>query len=178
MRAVVWLFVLFAFATGLAVLAGSNGAVVTLYISEQRAIDISMNLAILTVLVTFFLGYAALLMLGALPRYTQQWREQRASQREQTAYGKLLEGYAQHQTGQHEAARVSALNALRSAQNLDANSSTVQQLLVHAHALVARTSLLLQDHAAHQQHVEQAQALLHKLPMQQTEVLRAVLQSA
>ena len=79
MRALLWLLVLFVLATLLALLAGNNQAVLTLYWSPTRAIDISLNMAILLLLGLFLLGHAVMRGISSLiqlPKDARRWRLQ------------------------------------------------------------------------------------------------------
>ena len=67
MRALLWLVLLFLLATLLALLAGGNQAVVTVYWSPTQAIDLSLNLVVAVIVGLFLLG------LWAVYRIARGW---------------------------------------------------------------------------------------------------------
>ena len=84
MRALLWLVLLFLLATLLALLAGGNQAVVTVYWSPTRAIDLSLNLIVAVIVGLFLLGFALLRgvqILSSLPQQAQRLWKDRQDQR-------------------------------------------------------------------------------------------------
>ncbi len=92
MRATLWFLGLFALAVALALFAGSNQGVVSLFWKQHR-IDLSLNLALLALCSLFALLYASLrglATLGQLPKQARQGRMQRKAQQQQ-AHSQALE---------------------------------------------------------------------------------------
>ena len=78
MRAALWFVGLFALAVALALFAGNNQGMVSLFWPPYR-VDISLNMALLALLGLFVLCYASLrgvAVLGQLPEQTRRWRQQ------------------------------------------------------------------------------------------------------
>ena len=90
MRAALWLLALFALAVGLALFAGNNQGTVTLFWPPWR-VDVSLNLAVLVLLGTFFLLYAALRVMAALFGMPAQARRWRSQQKERAMHAGLLD---------------------------------------------------------------------------------------
>ena len=106
MRFALWLVGLFAVATALALFAGSDPGTVTVFWPPYR-VDLSLNLALLLLLVAFLLLYLALRALSklfALPRQAEQWRVQHRARAQHAA---LLDAWSRLNAGQPgRAARV------------------------------------------------------------------------
>ena len=76
MRSVLWLVGLFAVAVALAMFAGENEGTVTVFWPPHR-VDVSVNLVLLLLAVSFVLLYGAMRTLAAvleLPRQARRWR--------------------------------------------------------------------------------------------------------
>ncbi len=158
MRALVWLIFLFVLATLLALLAGSNQAAVTFYLSPTRAVDMSMNMAILLVVGLFLFGHGALRLFSGLyrlPRHARRWRIQ---QRERAMHGHLLDALSYYLSGRFSRARQAAEKALLQEEALHGDSDEArelaregrqlpygQQLRALAHYLLAESSQAMQD---------------------------------
>src|SRR5512132_2548114 len=107
MRAALWLLALFGIAVAIALFAGNNQGTVTLFWPPYR-VDVSLNLAVLIVFVTFALLHAALGALAALfdlPRQALRWR---AQLKERAVYGSLLDSISHLLAGRFTRARRSA----------------------------------------------------------------------
>ena len=93
MRAAIWLIALFAVAVAVALFAGNNQAVVTVFWPPHR-IDLSLNLVLLLGLLTFLLLHLALRALAAAFSLPSQARRWRAQQRERAMHAALLDALA------------------------------------------------------------------------------------
>lgn len=155
MRALFWLLALFALATLLAVLAGNNQAIVTVYWSQQRAIDLSLNLVVLGLVAAFLLLYAVLRSMAALRKLPAQARLWRNQQKERAMHGHLLDAMSHYLAGRFTRARKAAELALQQEHNLyttpagqvDAPHELPyrMQLRALAHYMLAESSQSLQD---------------------------------
>jgi len=155
MRAALWLLGLFACAVALALFAGDNQGTVTLFWPPYR-VDLSVNLALLLLLLAFGLLYAAVRGLRALielPRQAQSWR---AQQRERATYALLMEAAAQYTAGRFLRARKAAEAALASSSGQQLPNASGLRVL--AHMAVAESAHALQDHATRDQQLQQALA--------------------
>ena len=169
MRALLWLLTLFVLATLLALLAGNNQAVLTLYWSPTRAIDISLNMAILILFGLFLLGHA--LMRGVsgliqLPRDARRWRIQ---QKERALHGHLLDAMSHYLAGRFSRARQAGQRALRQEEGLYGQQADPRdnvpaaqrlpsrmQLRALTHFIMAESSQAMQDGTQRDLHYTQA----------------------
>jgi HemY protein len=90
MRAALWLVALFGVAVAVALFAGNNQGVITVFWPPYR-VDLSLNLVVLLLLAAFVLGYGALRALAALfdlPRQAKRWRVQ---QKERAMHAALMD---------------------------------------------------------------------------------------
>jgi HemY protein len=166
MRAALWLLALFGVAVAVALFAGNNQAVVSIFWPPHR-VDISFNLMVLLLAGLFLLLYLALRALSALfalPEQAQRWR---AQQKERAMYGGLMDALAHQLAGRYIRATKSAHNALAQEKSLaqladvpghaDGHSlSRAAQLRSLAHLLVAESAQSLQDRAQRDQHLQLA----------------------
>lgn len=166
MRAALWFLALFGVAVAVALFAGNNQAVVTVFWPPNR-VDISFNLLILLLAGLFMLLYLALRAMAAvvsLPAEAQRWR---AQQKERAMYGAVMDALAHLLAGRYIRATKSAQNALAQERSLalhpDASGhewghhdSRAIQLRALAHLLVAESAQSLQNHAVRAQHLQSA----------------------
>lgn len=158
MRSVLWLVGLFAVAVALAMFAGDNQGTVTIFWPPHR-VDVSVNLVLVLLVLSFFLLYGALRTLAAvleLPRQARRWR---AQQRERATYGQLIEAMVQLSAGRYLRARKAAEDALAREHVLDASGETLPQaasLRALAHLTVAASAHSLQDDALRDLHLKKA----------------------
>jgi HemY protein len=158
MRAALWLLVLFAIASAVALFAGNNQGTVTLFWPPYR-IDLSLNLVLLLLLAAFLFLHAALGAVAALfdlPRQALRWRVQ---QRQQAMHGALLDGLSNLLAGRYIRARKSAEAALQQEASLTASGqrpANGAQLRALAHLLAAESAQALQDRAGREEHLRQA----------------------
>jgi HemY protein len=166
MRAALWLLALFGVAVAVALFAGNNQAVVSIFWPPHR-VDISFNLMVLLLAGLFLLLYLALRAMSALfalPDQAQRWR---AQQKERAMYGGLMDALAHQLAGRYIRATKSAYNALAQEKSLaqlaDAPGHTeghslsrAAQLRSLAHLLVAESAQSLQDRAVRDQHLQLA----------------------
>ncbi|MBE7939788.1 MULTISPECIES: heme biosynthesis HemY N-terminal domain-containing protein [Ramlibacter] len=160
MRAALWLLALFAVAVAIALFAGNNQGTVTLFWPPWR-LDLSVNLVVLLLVAGFAIVHFALAALSALfdiPRQALRWRVQ---QKERTMHGAMLDAVSHLIAGRFLRARKSAETALAQAHSLHAGGhapGNAAQLRTLAHLLAAEASQSLQDHAARDEHLQQALA--------------------
>ena len=166
MRAALWLLALFGVAVAVALFAGNNQAVVSIFWPPHR-VDISFNLMVLLLAGLFLLLYLALRAMSALfalPDQAQRWR---AQQKERAMYGGLMDSLAHLLAGRYIRATKSAHNALAQEKSLaqladspvhaDGHSlSRAAQLRSLAHLLVAESAQSLQNRAVRDQHLQLA----------------------
>ena len=98
MRAALWLVGLFAMAVALALFAGDNDGTVTVFWPPHR-VDLSVNLALLLLALSFALLYVGLRAIGALLELPRQARRWRAQQRERATHAMLLDAITQFSAG-------------------------------------------------------------------------------
>jgi len=162
MRAALWLLGLFAAAVALALFAGDNQGMVTVFWPPHR-VDLSVNLALLLLLLAFALLYVALRGFGALlqlPRRARHWRER---QRERATHALLLDAMTQYNAGRFLRARKAAETGLARAQALADGADApphAASLRVQLHMTVAESAHALQDRATREQHYALVQAAL------------------
>ncbi len=158
MRATLWLVALFAVAVAAALFAGNNQGTITVFWPPWR-LDLSLNLVLLGLVLSFTTLYAALRglsALAALPRQAQRWRLQ---QKERAMHGALLDALAQLTSGRFLRARKSAGAALEQESSLsaaDARLPQAESVRVLANVIAGDASHALQDRTARDQHLEQA----------------------
>lgn len=149
MRFALWLIGLFAVATAVALFAGSDPGTVTVFWPPYR-IDLSLNLALLLLLVAFlllYLAFRALSKLFALPRQAEQWRVQHRARAQHAA---LLDAWGQLNAGQPGRAATAARAVLtqlaaappRSGHAADDDEAVLQRarLRTVAHWLLAQSA--------------------------------------
>ena len=158
MRAAVWLLVLFAVAAAVALFAGNNQGIVTVFWPPTR-VDLSLNFALLLLGLVFMLLYGALRALQALFSLPVQARQWRLQQKERNLHAALLDSVVQLLAGRFTRARKSALAALAQEHvlaGLDARLPQSQQVRVLAHLMAAESAQALQDRAARDAHLQHA----------------------
>ena len=166
MRAAFWLLALFAIAVAVALVAGNNQAVVTIFWPPHR-IDISFNLVVLLLAGLFLLLYVALRALSAVVSLPLEARRWRAQQKERAMYGALMDALAHQLAGRYIRATKSAQTALaqekslgliagQSGQVTGYSPSRSNQLQSLAHLLVAESAQSLQNKPLRDQHLQLA----------------------
>lgn len=154
MRAALWFIGLFALAVALALFAGSNQGMVSLFGPTYR-VDISLNTALLALLALFVLGYASLrglAVLGQLPLQARRWRQQ---QKERSLYSALVSSLAHLQAGRFVRASKAAQELLQHSHSLRSSQAAVAHdasLRAIAHLLAADSAHALQDPATRDEH--------------------------
>lgn len=161
MRLALWLLGLFAVASAVALFAGNNQGVVSVFWPPYR-VDVSVNLALLTLAASFVLLYLALRGMSlfvSLPSEARRWRRRRG---EAAVFGAFLDALAQLQAGRFSRARKMAEQAI----SLQAASSGAEekpghadQLKVLSHLLAAESSQALQDRGPRDSHLNALQAM-------------------
>ena len=166
MRAALWFLALFGIAVAVALFAGNNQAVVTVFWPPHR-IDISFNLMVLLLFALFMLLYLALRALSAvfsLPLEARRWR---AQQKERAMYGALMDALAHLMAGRYIRASKSAHNALEQEKSLGVvsdssghpsghSASLASQLRSLSHLLVAESAQALQNKPLRNHHLQLA----------------------
>lgn len=154
MRAAIWFVGLFALAVALALFAGNNQGVVSLFWHPYR-VDLSLNMVLLLLLTLFTVGYAAMHALSTLvmlPHHAKRWRQQ---QKERQMYQALVESQSHLQAGRYLRARKSALLLLKLSDELRTEHAHIPQdttLRAIAHMLAADSAHALRDVEARNQH--------------------------
>jgi HemY protein len=166
MRAALWFVALFGVAVAVALLAGNNHAVVTLFWPPYR-VDLSFNLMLLLLVAAFALlhfALKALSVVASLPRQARRWR---AQQKERAMYAALMDALAHLLAGRFIRASRSAENALLQEKNMgqlivDVGTDSghqparSQQLRSLAHLLAAESAQALQNRVVRDVHLQQA----------------------
>ena len=166
MRAALWFLALFGIAVAIALFAGNNQAVVTVFWPPNR-VDISFNLLVLLLAALFLLLYLASRAMTAvfsLPLEARRWR---AQQKERAMYGALMDALAHMMAGRYIRSAKSAQNALAQEKSLGVaadpsghasghSASLASQLRSLAHLLVAESAQALQNKTLRDQHVQSA----------------------
>lgn len=166
MRAALWLVALFGVAVAVALFAGNNQAVVTVFWPPHR-LDVSFNLMVLVLAGFFMLLYGALRAMSALFALPLEARRWRAQQKERAMYGSLMDSLANLLAGRYIRATKSAQNALVQEKSLGLltdqsghvtghSASRSTQLRSLAHLLVAESAQSLQNRALRDQHLQLA----------------------
>lgn len=162
MRAALWLMGLFAVAVAMALFAGNNQSSVTWFWAPYR-VDMSLNLAIVLLLLAFVLLYAALRALAALLQMPHQARRWRNQQKERSMNQSLLEALSHLQAGRFLRARKAALTALSTELSLREGNAALpygERLSATAHLLASDASHALQDAPLRDKHWQQALDML------------------
>jgi HemY protein len=166
MRAALWILALFGVAVAVALFAGNNHAVVTLFWPPHR-VDISLNLVVLVLAGAFVLVHFALKALSALASLPVQARRWRAQQKERAMYAALMDALAHLLAGRFIRAARAAENALSQEKSLALliadvgmdsghHASRFMQLRSLAHLLAAESAQFLQNRPVRDQHLQQA----------------------
>lgn len=166
MRAALWLIALFAIAVAVALFAGNNQAVLTLFWPPHR-IDLSLNLALLLAALGFLVLHLALRALAAafsLPTQARRWR---AQQKERAMQAALMDAIAHLLAGRFVRASRAAQAALAQERSLAQlaievgqdsgyNPQRALQLRSLAHLVVAESAQALQDKPLRDEHLRLA----------------------
>lgn len=158
MRAALWFLVLFGVAVAIALFAGNNQGIVTVFWPPYR-VDLSLNLVLLAGLGGFAFLYAVLRALAALfnlPRQAQRWRQQ---QKERALHAQLVEAIAHLTAGRFLRARKAAESVVAQEQALraaDRRLPHADALRSVAHLVAAESAQALQDRPSREEHLAQA----------------------
>jgi HemY protein len=163
MRAALWFIALFGIAVAVALFAGNNQAVVTVFWPPHR-VDVSFNLMVLLLVGLFLVLYLASRALSALFSLPVEARRWRAQQKERAMYGALMDALAHLTAGRYIRSAKSAQNALAQEQSLGVTTDTTghptghsaslaSQLRSLSHLLVAESAQALQNKALRNQHL-------------------------
>ncbi len=166
MRGALWLLALFGIAVAVALVAGNNQAMVTLFWPPHR-VDISFNLLVLMLAALFTLLYLALRAASAvfsLPAEARRWR---AHQKERAMYAAFMDALSHLMAGRFIRAAKLAQNALTQEKSLSQLAQTASdvggysaaratQLKLLAHLLAAESAQALQNKSLRDEHLKQA----------------------
>lgn len=163
MRAALWFIALFGIAVAVALFAGNNQAVVTVFWPPHR-VDVSFNLTVLLLVGLFMMLYLASRALSALFSLPVEARRWRAQQKERAMYGALMDALAHLMAGRFIRASKSAQNALAQEKSLGVTNETTGHPIGHSdtlasqlrslsHLLVAESAQALQNKALRNQHL-------------------------
>lgn len=173
MRAALWFVGLFALAVAVALFAGNNQGVVSLFWHPYR-VDLSLNMVLMVLLLVFTVGYAAMRALSALvmlPHQAKRWRQQ---QKERQMYQALVDSMSHLQAGRYVRARKSAQSLIKLSDELRQDRADVPQdaaLRAMAHMLAADSAHALRDVEGRNQHYTLAiDDVPHNGTLQQQEV--------
>ena len=166
MRAALWLIALFAIAVAVALFAGNNQAVLTLFWPPHR-VDLSLNLALLLAALIFLVLHLALRAFAAAFSLPMQARRWRAQQKERAMQAALMDAIAHLLAGRFIRASRAAQNALAQERSLAQLASEVGQdsgynpqralqLRSLAHLVVAESAQALQDKPLRDEHLRLA----------------------
>ena len=166
MRAALWFIALFGIAVAVALFAGNNQAVVTVFWPPHR-VDLSFNLTMLLLVGLFLLLYLASRALSALFSLPVEARRWRAQQKERAMYGALMDALAHLMAGRYIRASKSAQNALAQEKSLGVTTDTsghptghsdalASQLRSLSNLLVAESAQALQNKPLRNQHLQLA----------------------
>ncbi len=167
MRAALWLVALFGIAVAVAVFAGNNQAVVTLFWPPYR-VDLSLNLVLLVLAGLFALVHLAWRAFDAVYSLPLQARRWRAQQKERAMYAALMDALAHLMAGRFIRATRAAENALQQEKSLSLlagelggqdsghHPERAQQLRALAHVVAAESAQSLQNRTLRDQHLQQA----------------------
>lgn len=156
MKNAFWLLGLFAVACAIALLAGNNDGVVSIFWPPYR-VDVSVNLAVMVLLglfMAFYLALRAMSFFLALPQEAGRWRQRR---REQALFGAFLDALAQLQAGRFSRARKLAEHALGLQDAWSAHEEKpahAAQLRVLSHLVAAESYQSLQERAGRDGHLQ------------------------
>ena len=156
MRSVFLLLGLAAVAVALALLVGSNQALVTLFWPPYR-LDVSFNFVLFCLIARFILVYVAMraiALLRDLPAQAQRWR---AQQVERAAVAGVLDALSLQLSGRFVRAQTAAQGALEQLQALPSTPlPRREQMQALAHLLAAESAHSLQNHGDRDSHLQAA----------------------
>jgi HemY protein len=155
MRSVLWLVVLFAAATALALFMGGNDAVVALFWAPWR-IDVSLNVFILSLIVLGLALYVLLRGLDALLSLPERARLWRAQRRDLHANNLLHDAVLNLMSGRYTRAQKCAAAAVGSLHSGDGPPSAQRLLEPLAWLIKAESAHRLQDRVARDEAATQA----------------------
>jgi HemY protein len=168
MRFALWLMALFGIAVATALFAGNNHATVTVFWAPNR-IDLSLNLVLLCLALSFLVLHLALRALAAMFSIPQQARRWRLQQRERAIYAALLDSLSHLVAGRFIRSRKAAELVV----TLEESVAASGELLIHAqrlrtitHLIAAESAHALQDRTLRDSHFRQSLAMASSLDAQ------------
>jgi HemY protein len=160
MRLTLWFVGLFGVAVALALFASTNPGTITVFWPPYR-VDVSLNLAILSLLLVFALLHVALKALSALFAMPGQARSWRVRYQERIMHSALLDALSHLVAGRFIRARKAAELVLAREAVMTRSGEVwpdAPRLRVMAHLLAAESAQALQDKPARDMHFQQALA--------------------
>ncbi len=154
MRAIIWFILLFVVAVVAATTFGANDGLVSLYWSGWR-LDVSMNLFLLTMLVTCIALVAIIKAVNSLLALPQRAHEWRVARRDRTAQAALRDALAQYFGGRYSRAQKAAQRALL-IQSETPDLTQDNEFTVLGHLLAAGSAHKLQDRSNRDDQLERA----------------------
>lgn len=164
MRAVLWLMALFGVASASALFAAGNPGTVTLFWPPWR-IDLSLNLALLVLVVSFLVLHLALRGFATFASIPAQARRWRAQQRERLVHASLVDALAHLTAGRFVRSRKAADHALALQLAPDSEEDSARsnaRLQAMLHLLAAESAHALQDRPLRDEHFQQASEMLYR----------------
>jgi HemY protein len=158
MRLALWLMALFGIAAASALFAGNNHATVTVFWAPHR-VDLSLNLVLLCLALSFLVLHLALRALSATLRIPQQARRWRLQQKERAIYAALLDSLSHLVAGRFIRSRKAAELVV----SLEESVAESGEVLVHAerlrtitHLIAAESAHALQDKVLRDSHFQKS----------------------
>jgi HemY protein len=164
MRAALWFLALFGTAVAVALFAGNNQSTITVFWPPYR-VDLSLNLVILLLSITFatlHLALKALSALFAIPGHARAWRIQH---HERAVHMAFLDAFSHLAAGRFIRARKSAELVLVRESAMTRSGETLAysgRLRALSHLLAAESAQALQDTVAREAHFVQAMEHAHQ----------------
>lgn len=170
MRAVFWLMALFGVAAASALFAAGNPGTVTVFWPPYR-VDLSLNLVLLVLLVSFVVLHLALRGFSAFASIPAQARRWRAQHRERLVHAALVDALVHLVAGRFVRSRKAAEHALDLQLAPDAEEDAARsnaRLQAMLHLLAAESAHALQDRPVRDTHFQQANEALRSPDLSST----------
>lgn len=170
LRFTIWLIALAAIGIGLAIFSAENSGMVSIFWHGKR-IDLSLNLALLTLAACLLIGYFVLRLVGLLSNLPEQAHDYRQEQHQSEFYSLLLRSMTELGAGRFVRAQKSALQSLEHVRLLDsAEQKFMLQARAVAHYLVADSAHRLSKTDEREQHYQLGLALAERARHENTSV--------
>jgi len=162
MRGVLWLMALFGVAVASALFAVGNPGTVTLFWPPYR-VDLSLNLALLVLLLSFAVLHLALRGFAAFASIPAQARRWRTQHRERLVHASLVDALLHLVAGRFLRSRKAAEHALTLQLSPEADEDSARstaRLQAMLHLVAAESAHALQDRPVRDAHFQQASEVL------------------